>query len=349
MKRCAAACAGLAALALVTAGGCRDTLLDRSLVFATHTTMGLEVAINPAEGVQSPVRLVVGYKRSEGVLNPVYHSEGVEGPPLKKTRRSYNGGDTSIDYSNSEPVGNTSTNVKRYRPDAYPVIAKFTGDVNSEAAQHAKGRLAVAQWFATGEAAVILAKQPGIAGAVSGSAEIAKEAARQQVSSVSPTVKLAAVRLAFDDLKRRAAGDGVRRADSDAIAHLAKLNPLAMQLPAMYDFLRYRPVDESDWSQGFSVETANPRIWPDPSSVATETLDFDDVVDYWWSLETSVASLKAMLSAAASTRVDGKPIDASLRPMLEENLRQQERLQQWVERTFADHPAVQSLTDAYFR
>ncbi len=48
-------------------GGCENSLLDRSLVFATHTTLGLEVSVSPA-ATSSPVKLLLGYERSEGVL-----------------------------------------------------------------------------------------------------------------------------------------------------------------------------------------------------------------------------------------------------------------------------------------
>ena len=66
-------------LGAMLAPGCENSLLDRSLIFTTNTTLGVEVAISPADST-SPVKLIIGYKRFEGVLNPVYHSHGVVGP-----------------------------------------------------------------------------------------------------------------------------------------------------------------------------------------------------------------------------------------------------------------------------
>jgi hypothetical protein len=60
-------------------------LLDRSLIFATHTTLGLEASIQPTDAATTPVSLVIGYKRTDGVLNPVYHSDGIETPDRKTT------------------------------------------------------------------------------------------------------------------------------------------------------------------------------------------------------------------------------------------------------------------------
>jgi len=140
--------------------GCKDSLMDRSLVFMTGTTIGLEVAIS-AQDPNSPVKLVIGYKRAEGVLNPVYHSEGV------------------VAKTTTPSSGAATREINRYRPDAYSVIAKINGEANVSAAEKAQGKLSVAQWFATGRAADLLASAPGIAGAVTGSSEVADAAAKE--------------------------------------------------------------------------------------------------------------------------------------------------------------------------
>lgn len=148
--------------------GCwEDSLLDRSLIFSTHTTLGIEVAVSPAE-TSSPARIIIGYKRTEGVINPVYHSKGIETSTIKETTED--DGKTTIETT---PCGTS-----RYKEEAYSVIAKFSGETGAKADRAAEGKLSVAQWFATGEAAKTLARQPGIAGAVTGSSEIAKAAAQ---------------------------------------------------------------------------------------------------------------------------------------------------------------------------
>ncbi len=153
--------------------GCwENSLLDRSLIFSTHTTLGLEIAVSPAE-TSAPAKIIIGYKRSEGVLNPVYHSEGIH-------------------------PGNAGGTPK-YRPEAYSVIAKIHGEVGAKAADTAEGTMSVAQWFATGEAAKILARQPGITAAVSGSSKIA-EAEAQLAAIASTSVVSTSLRNQLDKL-----------------------------------------------------------------------------------------------------------------------------------------------------
>lgn len=159
----------LASLGLV---GCKDSLLDRSLIFSTHTTLGVEVSASPAESSE-PLKLIIGYKRSEGVINPIYHSKGIETADEEDT--------TTLNTGHSETKTTTAKGRRpRYREQAYSVIAKFSGDAGTSAKGAAEGKISVAQWFATGEAAKTLASQPGIAGAVTGSSEIARAAAEEE-------------------------------------------------------------------------------------------------------------------------------------------------------------------------
>jgi hypothetical protein len=54
------------------AAGCTNSLIDRSLIFSTNTSLGIDVSVNPSE-TDSPAKLQIGYKRTEGVLNPVFY------------------------------------------------------------------------------------------------------------------------------------------------------------------------------------------------------------------------------------------------------------------------------------
>ena len=157
-------------------GGCyKDSFVDRSLIFATHTTLGLEASIQPTETATTPVSLVLGYKRTEGVMNPVYHADGIETPDTETITSGGPGGATP---QTSARQGRRP----RYRDEAYSVLAKFRGDVGGNVQQSAEGQMSVAQWFATGEAAIILAQQPGISGAMSGSSRIAEVAVQERLA-----------------------------------------------------------------------------------------------------------------------------------------------------------------------
>jgi hypothetical protein len=211
--------------------GCREnSLTDRSLVFFTGTTLGLEASVNPSDA-NGPARIVIGYRRGEGVLNPVYHSNGVEGPLLETTT---SGGVTSV-----KPVAGEAGPIRRYRDQAYSVIAKFSGEGTSAAANAAKGKLSVAQWFATGLAAETLARQPGIAGAVTGSAEIAEATAGKAVRSDLTGLNETYVLLFLEDiaggLKQMASPLDGSPGDEGARSRLEKLDALAMaSTPAVW-------------------------------------------------------------------------------------------------------------------
>lgn len=76
----------LVALAAFVLGGCDN--VDRSLVFFTTTSAGLEVGIDPSS---SSGKIMLGYKRAEGVINPVYQP-----PPKETIRESGPGGSAAI-------------------------------------------------------------------------------------------------------------------------------------------------------------------------------------------------------------------------------------------------------------
>jgi len=202
--------------------GCKDSLLDRSLIFSTHTTLGVEVSASPAESGE-PVTLIVGYKRSEGVINPVYHSEGIETADEEQS--------SSLSTSNNEAKTAASKGRRpRYRDKAYSVIAKFRGDAGTSATGTAEGKVSVAQWFATGEAAMTLASQPGIAGAVTGSAEIEKAISERQVTAKPTGDASLAANIVMAEIYqglRLLAKDG----DIEAAAHVKAMDELGKLAP----------------------------------------------------------------------------------------------------------------------
>ena len=152
--------------------GCANSLIDRSLVFSTSTSLGIEVSVDPANS-SAPVNLLMGYKRYEGVLNPVFYDHNaypLERGNVHPIHCELCGLDGESCPHNAPPTDLNSY----YRLQAYSVLAKIRGNSSADAGDNVEGRIEVAQWFATGKAADILACQPGIAAAVSGSPEIAE-------------------------------------------------------------------------------------------------------------------------------------------------------------------------------
>ncbi len=194
--------------------GCQNSLLDRSLIFSTNTSVGLDISVSPVESGE-PVRLVLGYKRFEGVINPVFYDH-------RAAPRGGQGGSTMQTVDTCDPNAQDY-----YRGEAYSVIAKFAGGGRGAVANQADGSISGAQWFATGRAADWLAVQPGIAGAVSGSSEVAEAAALQRAMTVQPTetVHAIAVTTAYEILQNEPF-----KSDAEAQAVLARMNGAADQL-----------------------------------------------------------------------------------------------------------------------
>ena len=164
----------LALLALPTLllSGCDN--LNRSLLFYTHTNVGIEVGVDPT---QQSGKVLIGYKRAEGVVNPVYI------PPEKKVEHDKD--DTGkITKTTITYAGGKAEEV--YRDEAYSVMAKIAGEANGRGATGQAGEFEaagkIAQWFATGEAAKLLAKNEYAAAALTGSSETAKAIANAELS-----------------------------------------------------------------------------------------------------------------------------------------------------------------------
>src|SRR5947207_2393424 len=114
-------------LAALCLAGCKNTLIDRSLIFSTQTSFGLEVSVNPSE-TDSPAKLQIGYKRTEGVLNPVYHNLDAEKSAATPDRKV-------TDY---------------YLKEAYSVIAKFEGKATATGGASSNTSVATAKTDAAG-------------------------------------------------------------------------------------------------------------------------------------------------------------------------------------------------------
>jgi hypothetical protein len=170
------------------------------LVFFTNTSFGMEVSGDTA--TQTP-RIVMGYKRQEGVLMPVYDER----------KRS------------EEKVENGNTIVKtegQLCDEAFSVIAKYVGGGTAGG----QSRMSNSQWFATGPAAINLSKAPGIAGAMADNPDVAEAAAKEsqflssrELSSELKTATLFAAFLTLEKTDTPKAREMLARVTSFATKH----------------------------------------------------------------------------------------------------------------------------------
>jgi len=317
----------LLASASLASIGCKDSLLDRSLIFSTHTTLGVEVSASPAESGE-PVKLIIGYKRSEGVINPVYHSDGIETA------------DEEQSTARNEPNDVVKTIISkgrrpRYRDQAYSVIAKFRGDAGTSATGAAEGKVSVAQWFATGEAAMTLASQPGIAGAVTGSSEVAREATRQAElgQSLSRNERTAVFAFLSDVHsmldKREQSGD--RRA-GELVADLDKVGE---QIDIVLDFTNYRLSDNN------TMTSKDMDVLPGPPT------GFQRVLSYQAALNQSKKALSTIInsvSQGAECKLNDEVITSEMvEPLKKRQAEQQQRLEEFENRIGRDSSVLAAV------
>lgn len=260
---------------------CACSNLNRSLIFATHTTQGLELSVGSPEAGGTPAQIVIGYKRFEGVINPVYDSNGIEG-----------------------------ANSSKYRKEAFSVIAKFEGEItgsasasastpdaaagegpsaNAAASTSGTGAVVSSQWFATGEAATRLAESTGTVAALSDNPAVAK-AVGQTLALRSPRIRSLAptqVRKIHEFIKEAAKGG-----DAEATARKAALDKLTTLLPPKYGFDRLSATVSVD----AGVTTASVDRFallgkPVPAA------DFDAVISYWSTLADTSRDLGKLIGS----------------------------------------------------
>lgn len=135
---------GILSISLLFVSGCDNA--NRSMVFFTGTTLGIEIAFEPNSA--APAKFIIGYKRAEGLMDPVMEDAATAG-----------------DYT----IKDTS----------HSVLAKIAGEVRSGTGPNNPG-LVGAQWFAAGEAANILARHPATAVMMTNDPAVAREAVKAQ-------------------------------------------------------------------------------------------------------------------------------------------------------------------------
>ncbi len=144
-----------AALGCAFVTGCSNA--DRSLCLFTDTTVGFELTFDSKSA--TPAKTILGYNRSEGLMNPVY-SEG-----------------TSVTYDNNGTIVRSKTITPNYRNEAYSVIVKMNGHKQAQAKPD-KAKSNSGQLFITGQAANLLAQNPIAVAALTDDRDVAIEAVR---------------------------------------------------------------------------------------------------------------------------------------------------------------------------
>lgn len=291
--------------------GCQNTLVDRSLIFSTGTTLGLEVSASPTDA-SAPAKIVLGYKRAEGVLNPVFYNHNSDA--LINARPS-----------DARVVGSEEfTTQDYYLPQAYSVIAKFEGTASAKAAATVDGGIGLSQWFATGPAAEILAES-GAAAVLTDNAGVARAAATASATSVpllgtsggTSTFGEGALSFIYQHINEQAE-DGV----AEAIAIRTSLNKLAGTLPETYPFTVFTDADPYDAG----------------SAVARAT--FQDVMDYLADLKASRQTLTTELEAAEAASPPDATKVAGLKALIQQTDAEYTRVQKAVSESPAFRTAI---------
>ena len=163
--------------AICALAGCSAPKHTNTLIFGTDTKVALDVSQDPT----GALGITLGYKRKEAVWMPLLANETVDGKPAKCSDdacRRFVG-----KTGEGEPSGKDAE-------DTYSVLATFKGNGGGSASGAAgvgvKGNAELAQYFATGFAARILAEQGA---AVVNTAASSKNDDKAAVAEVERIVK----------------------------------------------------------------------------------------------------------------------------------------------------------------
>lgn len=181
--------APFACLLLLTLPGCQN--LNRSMIFSTGTTLGVELSASPAS--DTPLQLVFGMKRAEVLIDPVLAGESADD----------------------------------IAPKAHSVLAKLAGRIEASGDAGITG----AQWFASGAAADAIARQPSALAALTNDPFIAKAigdaAAAQYGRAPDPRAQPVVDRLVQRYVRLRRPDDAAAIARFDAAAQSAGFDDFA--------------------------------------------------------------------------------------------------------------------------
>lgn len=146
----------LAATAVLSIGlaGCETPRHSNTLIFGTSTKFALDASQEPT----GSLGLTLGYKRNEAVWMPLIANEADPNNKLVPAKCGSSAADCLKFEGGSGKGGAAGEGAK----DTYSVLATFSGNV-ATSAQNPQAKGAVAQYFATGLAARLLAQVGGAA------------------------------------------------------------------------------------------------------------------------------------------------------------------------------------------
>lgn len=241
------------------------------LLFFTNSSIGVDISV---EQSQTPVKFIVGYKRQEGVLDPLGQGYAFEKGVFKNQSTSVINGIIQTKDGYFYPKG--------VKEDAHSVIAKM----NFGATGGGSAETSAAQWFATGKAAEELAKNPSTPAAIAGDSKI-QLSKKVNLNTGNKIRNLTILKLINKSTEEYLSDSG--KSDKDAQLIKSNLDELdAGEFKTQ--FKKIQIVEKK------LVET----VYPD----SVKPKSFDNVINY---IEIIVASYKVAESAIANNgiTVDG--------------------------------------------
>lgn len=180
---------GLAAAAALGLAGCQAH--NDVLVFGTGTVIGADASAAPAQGGAPAVS--IGYKRWEGVWMP-----------LKSAPQPVSQGDAAYDETDRELFQSQIADGAKSRKDAYSVFASIGARFNGGATTgEVKAGAGIAQFFATGAAAVSLTQNEALVTVLKVDSDKATESQAKAVAAAAgnPTSRSIDAALGEDELQ----------------------------------------------------------------------------------------------------------------------------------------------------
>lgn len=284
--------------ALLALGACDN--VQRSMVFMTGTTVGVDVALAPQS--DAPVHLTVGYKRAEVLFDPVMEDcaspvnstgceHGIEPAPPARAVAAAPGDEAHA----APPSPKTRYKIK---DQPHSVLAKLLGDSGATArtgtGPEATTTASVAQWFASGKAAEILAAGGGAA-ALTDNPAVAKQVAGATKSLGGSLAEaeqgvLPQTVAAMHDALAALGGAG----DAESARLAADMNTVAADigLPPTFGFTTYVLGAPPAGGARNQVQAASAPLATDPLPA-----DITGVVSYYTAVHASVAHLDRIVKA----------------------------------------------------
>lgn len=238
------------------------------LLFFTNSSIGVDISV---EQSQTPVKFIVGYKRQEGVLDPLGQGYAFEKGVFKNQSTSVINGIIQTKDGYFYPKG--------VKDDAHSVIAKM----NFGATGGGSAETSAAQWFATGKAAEKLAENPSTPAAISGNSQISpqreinlsKSNTRQVFSVIKSTYN------AFEEYLNDA---GKNDKEAFAIkANLDKIDNETFRVPFNYYIIKNGPI------------VTDAKICPDINVAHWKNKSFLNVMIYLKNLNYSIENAKKII------------------------------------------------------